>query len=262
MGTVDYDSLLTHTALSPLETTDLFAKGLHEAARDVAGVPRDDTLGSSEWTPLLMLVLLGVLAYMATRNSDYILYRTKRFFSSERKFAATSGNVVTWEVPYNLILTVVAAICTGLLAGGLIQHPPFPRGWAGSLPTATLLVSLFFFLFIGLKSLIYSFINWVFFSHARDRAWQSDFFFLTSMTSYVIYLLAALLLFVGIKFETVAICLLITLILYKVLLFYRLKTNFQPKRYGVLLIFLYFCSVEIMPSLIVWHFCDANNIIF
>ncbi|MBQ5460783.1 MAG: DUF4271 domain-containing protein, partial [Bacteroidaceae bacterium] len=95
----------------------------------------------------------------------------------------------------------------------------------------------------------------------KNQKWMSSYFFLTSMTSFVVFLVAALYMFVNISYLEVAICLLVLLFLYELLLFYKLNVNFQAKKYGQLLIFLYFCAVEIVPLLAIWHFFAQNHTI-
>ena len=122
-----------------------------------------------------------------------------------------------------------------------------------TLHTAIAAISLGTLLFIWAKSVVYHIINSVFFHHEDNRKWQSAYYFLTSLTAYLLYPLALVFTFNKTSDSIIAFCLLFALILYKILLFYKLCTNFETKKSGFLLFFLYFCSVEIIPTLILAH---------
>ena len=68
--------------------------------------------------------------------------------------------------------------------------------------------------------------------------------------------------FIPLQYTFMIICLVIVLILYELMLFFKLNINFRTKKYGYMLIFLYFCSVELMPVLVLGHFFQKLGIQF
>ena len=52
--------------------------------------------------------------------------------------------------------------------------------------------------------------------------------------------------------EIVTASVILVVLLYEILMFYKLFANFKKKKGGYLLFFLYFCSVEMLPALVVW----------
>ena len=76
---------------------------------------------------------------------------------------------------------------------------------------------------------------------------------MTALTAFLLYPLALLDIFAHVSRETVIGGAILVVFLYELLLFYKLTANFKVKKYGYMLIFLYFCSVELLPTLVFGH---------
>lgn len=248
------DSILTHPQLSPLAQSDYYASGDSVADVYAVGQLRGLTDADNVWVVLTMVFLLGLIALIMVPNREHLLFRVKEFFSTERRFSsehmvATSTEAVHLTMLLAIGLASLAVIYHSfLMTMPLADHLPDVAGigyallWAAG---AAFLLS---------KVVAYSLINWVFFDRTRNRKWTFAFFFLTAIFSCAVFVVAVLYQFADLSFEIVTKCMLFLLISYELLLFFRLITNFSPKKYGVLLIFLYFCSVELVPILVTWHF--------
>ena len=77
--------------------------------------------------------------------------------------------------------------------------------------------------------------------------------FFSAKLQLFFYLIAVLDVFSDLAHEIVIGGAILVVILYEVLLFYKLIVNFRVRKYGYMFIFLYFCSVELLPTLVFGH---------
>jgi hypothetical protein len=150
------------------------------------------------------------------------------------------------------LLIVIGCISAGIIFySDMIVHDSLHYG-------VLLLLSLGIMLLIGIKGLLYSLVNWTFFSLDKGRSWLSAFFFSVAVVSTIAFPLSLLRVFCVDLIINVTYCLIGLVILQKIILLCKLYVNFRPKKYGGLLFFLYFCSVEIMPTLIAWKLISSK----
>ena len=108
-------------------------------------------------------------------------------------------------------------------------------------------------LFVYAKSCLYSIVNFTFFDREPSRKWISGYLLMTSLTAFLFYPIALMDVFSHLSHEIVIWSAILVVVLYELLLFYKLIANFKVKKYGYMLIFLYFCSVELLPTLVFGH---------
>lgn len=253
--TIDYDSIMTHPVPSPLQVTAQYVCGqqLPNTYMDTLRTPSQST---DPWVLATLILLLAVLLAVFAGNLSYLAYRIKDFFASERKFSNLPQQTTTGE-----LLTVIVPILVGSLSLSIIAYTPLEATANSLLPAPGLLyplVAAAVLAWILLKAALYSLVNWVFFDHNSRRKWTSSYFLLTACCLLPAYPAAVVMLYTDLPRTQIANCLLATLILYETLLFLKLNTNFQTKMYGKLLIFLYFCTAEILPAILVGHFAQVN----
>ena len=261
MGVLDYDSILTQEPATPLTEHPFVVDGKGLADWDVAGMLRADAQSSNSWLVLVMLGMMGILLLLLTKNYDFLKYKFKDFMTSERRFSNAAMMPDASELPLTLLLIIVSCGCFGFIFHDLFAGMPVVNRWLSEPYQLYVLIFALVLLLVLAKAFLYRVVNWVFFPRAKNQKWMAAYFFLTSMTSFAVFVIAALYVFVNISYMEVAICLLILLFLYEILLFYKLNANFQAKKYGQVLIFLYFCAVEIVPLLAIWHFFEQNSTI-
>lgn len=250
----DYDSLLTHTPLSPLVQTQEYLSGRQLPDADVAGLLRAGAQSSDQWVVVSVIAMLVVLLFVLVTNVDFLTYRVKDFFTSERRFSNVRKQTTAAEV-----MTVAVPIGIGILSLSLfgfdfIRDIPLLRRRVTDIHWLYLLPAALCVGWVVLKSVFYALVNWVFSDSASSRKWMSSYFFLTSLFGALMLPLAIVYLFTPMTLTDVADCLFIALILYEILILYRMNANFQVKMYGKLMIFLYFCTAEILPVLVAGHF--------
>lgn len=254
---VNFCDTLTNVAKAePFAQYDFYHVGKTLPDRGEAGTMRSTPLSGDNIAVGLLVLMFCIIAVVTGHYRHFLLYRIKGFFTQKRTYTEESADINRNEVTNTIMLTGIAATSLALiglntdrLAGQSIEV----GGLELTLHTAIAAISLGTLLFVGAKSLVYHIVNSVFFHHESNGKWLSSYYLLTSLMAYVLYPLALVFTFNKTSDRVIAFCLLFALILYKILLFYKLCTNFETKKSGFLLFFLYFCSVEIMPTLILAH---------
>jgi len=204
-------------------------------------------------------LLFFVLAAILYRSRLYFISRIKDYFATKRQYSEEITGDNSSE-SYNIfLLDSISAISISLImfdifADKLHFNPvlgiPY---WLIGLGYVVIMI------FVYGKAWIYTIVNWVFFDSERRRDWIHAYFLVTSLTAFVFYPLALVDLFFENSTTIVIPCVIFMLVLYELLLFYKLNSNFKSKKYGFLLIFLYFCSVELMPAFVLWRILSGAS---
>lgn len=207
------------------------------------------------------LILVFVLfTFVIYHCRDILFYKIRTYFSSRQIYAAGDISTNNREQVDILLLILI-----GLLSLSLTLFAELQTNISGNTETnyATLFqILLTLALMVGSQIAIYMFVNWIFFPKEISKRWISSYIYLFAATSVVILPLAIIQIFSTLDCSpNISLCLIIILILQKIILFCKLYLNFKPKRYGKLMFFLYFCSVEIMPTLITLHILKQMKVI-
>ena len=259
--TLDYDSILTHPACSPLEQTAEYVQGRQLPDADVAGLLRASSQATEQWVVIGIIVLLAAMLLIVCSNLGYLTYRIKDFFSSERRFSNVPQQTTASEVPTIVVPMLIGSLSLGVIAAGNIGDSAGLHRFAPDTWMLYLVLGSVALVWMLAKTILYAVVNWVFFDPRRNRKWLGSYFFLSAIFLALMLPLAICQLYTDITPKEVAICLQGMLILYELLLFFKLIANFQSKRYGILLIFLYFCTAEILPLLIAGHFVQTSPLL-
>ena len=113
---------------------------------------------------------------------------------------------------------------------------------------AFLLLWLGYFL---VKRMAASFVNWVFFRNEKIFTWQRAYTFLYVAEAMFFFLLALVAVYLTVLPHDVLIMALILVILFKIVLLFKTYQIFFPKMYGTLHLIVYFCTLELMPLLVI-----------
>ena len=118
-----------------------------------------------------------------------------------------------------------------------------------------MLVAILFGVIVGyylLKNIVYTVVNLVFFDGKRNRRFLQSHLFIDSAEGILLYPIVTLLIFFDLDIEIVVYYLIFVLVLAKILTFYRCFIIFFKQKAFYLQIFLYFCTLEIVPLIALW----------
>ena len=120
----------------------------------------------------------------------------------------------------------------------------------------------FFVLLITGKSVFYNFVNWIFFEREKTVRWKENYWGLMAAMGVVLFPTILYVTFLDCDSQKSDYLLLTILFISKILLFYKLIRNFFTHLYGVSHLILYFCTLEIIPDLILWKGVEIFNNVF
>ena len=119
--------------------------------------------------------------------------------------------------------------------------------------TPYLMFAAFFLLWLCYflaKRLMGNFVNWIFFRKEKIFTWKRAYTFLYVIEGMLSLVLALIVTYLQVPHEMVLPMVLFLIILVKILLLFKTHQIFFPKMYGTLHLFVYFCTLELMPLLV------------
>ena len=206
---------------------------------------------------LLLMFIIGASIFAKFRW--ILLYKIKEFFSDKRKYSEENINTNSNDITSSLIMTCISTVSAGIICFRYMaeQNVSMPYGE----PPYYIIgyISAGGMLYFGIKCAIYAFVNSIFFKKEDCKKWMTSYLLVASLSAFASYPMALASVFTNTSMYEMSICTLFFVILCKILLLYRLFTNFKIRKYGISLIFLYFCAVEIMPIFIIVHVLETTN---
>ena len=262
------DSIWLASDFNVIRQSELYKQGILLPDRTVPVGERSFAVRNDDYFVAGMAVMFFLLAVILYRSRNVLWHRLKNFFTTKRTYTDddTEGN--SDEAIHVFLLISISAISLScMFLDDRIALSSF-------LPVTGIPYWLFgagfvmCMAFIYFKAWLYLLVNWVFFDRDSSQRWIVGYLLLTALTSFLFYPLVLLDVFAHFGHEIVIRGAILVVILYELLLFYKLITNFRVKKYGYMLIFLYFCSVELLPTLVFGHLAVwlsdslVNNILY
>lgn len=251
--TPDYDSILIATDSSVINTTEFYKHG--ENALDI-GIPMSErayAVCNDDFVVAGVALLFLVMTCILYTSRRMLQFQIKDFFTSKRMYSNETSNENTKEVNNVFALTTISSLSLSLI---FYNHLAQQYNFSTVLGVPYWVFGIGFvgfMVFIYAKAWTYTLVNWVFFDKESSKKWIKGYFMLTSICAFLLYPLSLIDIYFENSAKVVFWGIILIGIIYELLLFYRLLVNFKTKKYGYLLIFLYFCSVEIMPVLVLWN---------
>ena len=148
-----------------------------------------------------------------------------------------------------VLLSLTAAVVTFVYTQHDVDFYPFPE-------TPYILFGAFFLLWIVyflVKRMMSGFVDWVFFRDEKIFTMRRVYTFLYVAEAILLFVLAVVVAFLPIPHEEVFFLTLCFIFLVKIVLLFKTYQIFFPKMYGCLHLIVYFCTLEIMPLLVLQH---------
>lgn len=203
--------------------------------------------------PITCVVFLCFfLIIYALKNGKRYLHQHLKDFFRHKERAGLFDETSNFDIRYPLTLGSISCISASLFIYDFFSKTE--QVLYQTIPHAVILCVyiLCLFLTIGAKALLSQFINWIFFDKERNKTWITAYFDLLAGASLVLFPLALLIIYFNLDFNFSKTFVLIVVICFKILLFYKCIRNFFNHFHGVLHLILYFCSLEIIPLLFLW----------
>lgn len=105
-------------------------------------------------------------------------------------------------------------------------------------------------LFYLLKLLLFAATNRIFFDSITTKAWEQGYACWTILSGIPLYFLTIVAIFFNLSSQAISWLLIICFAILEMCLLYKAFHIFSAKKYGILQIFIYLCTLELMPLLV------------
>jgi len=214
------------------------------------GVPGDpipySIRGDNLFSSLLLLCMIA-FAISLSNTRQFVVRQVKGFFyHSSSMYNVTETSI---ELRFQLFLVLLGCLLHSFSFFILVNDYDTATFVVGNHLLMTILFGCFavYFLF---KALAYEMVNNVFFSHVAVIAWRKLELFLVASESVLLFPIVLLLVYFDLSVEKAAIYYVFVIVFIKFLTFYKGWSIFFQQKGGFLQNFLYFCTLEIVPLLI------------
>ncbi len=243
---------LGHIVYRPL---DLHTVALPEYA-GINGNPIPDTLRTDNGI-VSAIVVCFILAMVLMARSRYYLSRSFKSFFGYSLSAREKADRTNADAFGMMALVLMAGFSFSLILVNHFGHSPVVTRWAWPESALLAVATGLYLVLVLMKMGIYGLVNSVFFSRAQRSEWTESYLLSLAMQGLLLFPVALLVVFFDLEGENaigVSVC---AFGLTKLQLLCRCYRTFFAADGGLVHLFLYFCTLEIVPALFVWRvsFC-------
>lgn len=112
------------------------------------------------------------------------------------------------------------------------------------------------------KQLMVNFVNWVFFRQEKIFTFGRVYTFFYVVEAMLIFVLSLAVAYLPFRSDEVLILTISVVLIVKILYLFKTFSIFFPKWYGSLHLIVYFCTLEMMPLVILWHILPYAECLF
>ena len=144
------------------------------------------------------------------------------------------------------LLTLAATVISFAYTQSGVEYYPFPE-------TPYVLLAAFFLFWLayfGVKRMLGDFVNWIFFRDEKIFTWRRAYTFLLVAEAVLFLILALVVVYLPVSQNEMSLMILLLVIIVKIVLLFKTSQIFFPKMYGSLHLIVYFCTLELMPLLV------------
>ncbi len=216
-------------------------------------------LRNDDWVTSILLCCFFVVMIIFAHSKKFIAQRRQDFFPSktnkESLFSIETGR----DMRHAVFLYLQNGLLLGLFFFDYTQAThdlfmlPFP-------PHLLLgIYTLVCWIYLGIKQLLYLFINWIYFNKEDRATWTKSYSFLVAAEGILLFPLALITVYFNLSVAdiTLYLCLLAGSI--RVLLFYKTFQIFFADFHGILHLIVYFCALELLPLCCLWQALTYTN---
>jgi hypothetical protein len=210
----------------------------------VAGDPIPYTIRGDNFFTALLLFCLLLFIVSVSHSQRFIVRQLRDFFylpHNDTNIRETSG-----ELRFQLFLVLLNCLLLSIASYQYVTDYIDTT----FVVTDYQMLGIFlcsFIMYYLVKGLLYGVVNSVFFNPYLNKHWLKLFLFLTATESVMLFPVVMLIVYFDLSFEKAVYYFVFTLILTKILTIYKCWSIFFRQNGAFLQIFLYFCTLEIVP---------------
>lgn len=214
-----------------------------------SATPLPYRLWRDNWITGTVLLCFFVMAFIIHLNGKQLLTRSRSFFFGSQHQNEPRAIRTSLEEQSTTIMTFMLCLIGGL---GFFEYTQnHLELFLGRLSPYILLGSYIgcWMVYFILKNLLYTFINWIFFDKDSHLLWMDTYSFLLIVESILMYGIIVIGVYFGLMPKNIFYAALSVIIAIKSLLLYKAHQIFFPEIHGSLHLFVYFCTLELVPLL-------------
>ena len=211
---------------------------------EIQAIPLSQPHYADDFTMCGLLVCTLIIAIILSDRKFYYSRLLKDFFLPRE--TRVEGSRTTDVVYMRIFMYGVSLASTALLLALYASDMPLGKMGHGVLWLAGAAISLFYIL----KVLIFAATNRIFFDASTTKTWEQSYACWTILSCIPLYLLATIAVFFDLTAKSILLLLASGGILLEMCLLYKAFHIFSAKKYGILQIFVYLCTLELMPLLV------------
>lgn len=218
----------------------------------VAGIPRSYTPRLDDGVSIILVCCFFLSSFVLSRNRKFLLQLIKDFLLHRQRTSIFSTSTAS-DMRSLLLLTLqTCMLCAILLFCIFLETTPELIVQHSSL----LLLAIYFaicMLYVVLKWLAYSLIGWIFFDGEKVELWIESYSTLLYYLGFALFPFVLLEVYFAFDLPVLLSISLIFLLFVKILEFYKWLKLFCAHFYGVILLIMYFCALEVMPYVLLFY---------
>ena len=212
---------------------------------EVQAIPMSKPLYTDNLIMCGLLVCAFVIAIVLSDRKHYFARLLKDFFLPRE--TRIEGNRTTDVIYLRTFMYAISLASTAMILALYVSGCSLVDMNRGALwLTAGVTVSLFYIL----KILVFATTNRIFFDSTTTKAWEQGYACWTTLSCIPLFLMAVIAVFFNLGPKSIVCMFAVGLILLEICLLYKAFHIFSAKKYGILQIFIYLCTLELMPLLI------------
>ena len=259
-------SLLRQNQTSPakadtdsLQLVDLHA--VQEVDSGFEGTPISYSPRTDDAIALTLLACFFLSSIALARGKKFLSQQVKDFVLHRERTSIFDSSTAA-DVRYLLVLVLQTCVLSGITFLNYFHDTcPALMDHVSSLLLLGIYVGFCLAYFL-LKWLIYMFLGWTFFDKNKTNIWLESYSALIYYVGFALFPFVLFLVYFDLSLTNLVIIGAIILIFTKILMFYKWIKLFFHQFSGLFLLILYFCALEIVPCLLLYHgMIQMNNIL-
>lgn len=216
------------------------------------GIPIPYSPRLDDGITLLLLCCFFMSAYVLSRSRKFLAQLAKNFMLNRERTSIFDTTTAT-DMRYMLLLVLQACVLTAVCTFSYFidTRPELVECIPPYILLGTYLAACLSYLF--LKWLVYTFVGWIFFDAGRTTLWMESYSTLLYYLGFTLFPFALFLVYFDLSLLASVIIGLFLAIFTKILIFYKWVKLFCGNLYGVSLLIMYFCALEIVPCCLLYQ---------
>ncbi len=230
--------------------SSLYHEEVTVGVRGVAGDPVPYAMHNDDIITALLLMCFLFIMFVLSRISEFMVHQAKDFF-----YPSKSNNMLI-ETGLEIRMQIIFGLVTCLQLA-LIYYYYVIRYVSNSfiLNSEYALLGIYlttFIAYFGVKTLLYSMADRVFFGRRKNLQFLGSLLFITATEGVMLFPLSLLLIYFQISIHIAIYYFIFVLAFVKIMTFYKSYVIFFKQKDFFLQIILYFCTLEMIPLSVLW----------